>query len=336
MPKRAKTPNIVGFSMPILTNFAARLIPWLMLFGVLVPAAVSLPCVSYADAPAAATGKQKVLILRAESGAVADGPRMALTKEVFGHAAKYRQLEIVQANADLVEEMFEFECTEAGVECLGRIGNKYGAQLVVYSEIAKAGAGLQLNMRVIDVTAGRVAQTTQQTLDLDKPASAIARALVVLLGPVDMPSSTESPGKLKVSLFGGGTALIYVDDQMVGNTEDKGGLSVAAGSHTVRIVRAGFREWSGRVTVPSGQTVEKMVALEQMANVPAGKGDGSDRSITQKWWFWTIVGGVVVAGATTAILLATQKAKTPTGAASFTLDSNNAHLDPVFSSGTGQ
>jgi hypothetical protein len=134
-----------------------------------------------------------------------------------------------------------------------------------------------------------------------------------------------------VALLGGGPALVYVDDQLAGNTEDKEDIAIPAGSHVVRVVRAGFRDWSGRVTVPSGGRIDKTVHLEQMTTV-AGQGPNKavDTPITRKWWFWTLIGVGIAGGAAVAIVAASSTTPVVTGAASFTLDSNNAHLDPVF------
>jgi hypothetical protein len=298
-----------------------------------VPPASS-PSSAPAPASPAQTGKQRVLVLHTESGAVADPVRLAISRDVYAHALRYRQLDVVPSNADLVEEMFEFECTEAGVECLARIGAKYGAQLVVYSEVGKAGStGLQLNMRVIDVTAARVAQSTAQPLDPDKPQNAIARGLVVLLGPVDL-ATAEAPGTLRITLFGGGVALLYVDDQLVGNTADAQGVTVPAGNHTVRVVRAGFREWTARILVPAGGVAQRTVQLEQLATVPPGGATPvQDKPITRKWWFWTAIGVVVIGGTAIALAATSSSPKVATGAASFTLDTTSAYLDPIFGPG---
>lgn len=285
----------------------------------------------------ARAAKQRVLVLRTEGGGVASDPqRAAVIKELQSQAMRYKQLDITLSNADLVEEMFEFECTEAGVECLGKIGNKYGAQLVVFSEIAKNPAGtLVLSMRLIDVQQSRAAQFTQQPLDNpDKPSTAVSHGLVVLLGPADLPADqVEVPGTLVVTLFGGGTALVYVDDKLAGKTGVAGlKATVAAGVHTVRVVRAGFREWTGRVTVPPGGQTEQTVTLEQMAEViqvPDGPGKTTDKPLVKKWWFWTIVGVVVAGGVATAILL-NSGTKTVKGATVFSMDQNDAHLDPIF------
>lgn len=304
--------------------------------------AVPAPPVAPTPAPAAAptmTTRQKVLILRAESTAVPDPMRIAVTKEMFAQAGRYKQLDSALSGADLVEEMFEFECTEAGVECLGKIGGKYGAQFVVYSEITKNAAGaLQIAMRVVDVLQARVAQTTVQAFEhADKPGAALTRGLVVLLGPADLQAAeSERPGTLHVALAGGGVALVYVDDHLAGRTTGTGmSATYSPGMHSVRVVRAGFRDWTGRVAIGAGATAELNVQLEQVADLmPTAEGQTPSKPgetpLTHKWWFWTaiVVGVGLVTG---AAIVATQGTAAPAkGTAAFSMDHNDAYLDPIF------
>jgi len=291
--------------------------------------------------------RQKVLILRTDGAGVADAQRQTVSKELQNQAMRYRQLEIVFAAGDLTEEMFEFECTEPGVECLGKIANKYTAQLVVYSELSKNPSGqLQLNMRVVDVVQGRVAQSTVQPLESpDKPVQAVQRGLVVLLGPVDLPAdAVEQIGTLQVVLFGGGVALVYVDDKLVGRTSVTGlKVQVAAGPHTLRVVRAGFKEWTAKITVQPGAVVEQAVQLEQQAVVQdPSVGSGGlpvkppEPPVYQKAWFWGVMGaGVAAIGVATWLLLRGDAAP-KVGAVAVTLDHADAYLDPVFGGGTGK
>lgn len=300
----------------------------------------ALPVQAQSAEAAKASAKQRVLILRADGTGVPEAQRQGVTRELQTQAMKYHQLDIVLSTADLTEEMFEFECTEAGVECLGRIGAKYTAQLVVYSELAKNPSGqLQLNMRVLDIAQGRVAQSTVQPLDsIDRPAQAVQRGLVVLLGPTDLPAaSAEAQATLQIVLFGGGVALVYVDDKLVGRTS-VGGLrvAVAAGSHTLKVVRAGFREWSAKVNLAPGAVFEQAVQLEQQAVVSGSGLPGSpgapapSDSITQKWWFWTALGvGAAAVGVATWALLKPSDAP-QTGYTAISIDHMEAYLDPVF------
>ncbi len=327
---------------------ALGLLLGLGVYGVVVGPVAGLltPAVAVAQEGKAAA-RQKVLILRTDGAGVADAQRQTVSKELQIQAMRYRQLEIVFAAGDLTEEMFEFECTEPGVECLGKIANKYTAQLVVYSELAKNPSGqVQLNMRVVDVVQGRVAQSTVQPLEApDKPVQAVQRGLVVLLGPVDLPTdSAEQTGTLQVVLFGGGVALVYVDDKLVGRTSVTGlKVQLAAGPHTLRVVRAGFKEWTAKITVNPGAIVEQAVQLEQQAVVQdPSVGSGGmplkpvEPPVYQKAWFWGVVGaGVAAIGMTTWLLLRGEQAP-KVGAVAVTLDHADAYLDPVFGGATGK
>lgn len=301
--------------------------------------AVTSPVVVSAAAPLR-SGKQRVLILRSEGASATEAARLAATKELHAQALRYKSLDTALSNADLVEEMFEFECTESGVECLGRIGQKYGATLIVFSELSKTPDGQNaLTLRLIDSTASRVAQITQQTLEApDKYQAAVQKGLVLLFGPADLAlGEVEAPGTLFLQIFAGGVALVYVDDKLAGRTASgrppAGGLraSVAAGTHTVRVVKAGFRDWTGRVTVPPGGTIEQTVALEQEADVRPGTGAVAGTPVYKKWWFWTAIGAVALVGAGVGIYYATQSDPASTGAISLSLDHVDASSDPIFS-----
>ena len=282
--------------------------------------------------------KPTVLILRTESSALDDAARMKVTDAVIGRAKRYKNYKIAISASDLVEEMFEFECTEAGVECLTRIGSKYKADLVVYSEISKtADDALEMQMRLVDARQQLVAQSTRQPLATTDEAARVAeRGLIVLLGPVDLPTTTAvEAGFLHVQLVGGGIALVYVDDKLVGRLSVTGlKVKLAPGSHNVRVVRAGFKEWTGAVAVASGATRDLDVTLaaeEASAMKPKPMGPAIDEPVTSKWWFWTAIGVGAVAIAGVAVWAASGGEETKVGSLELRIDSDLAHKDPVFS-----
>ena len=346
-------PSTFQSSRRVVVRLVATVLAGMM--GVLPTASVSAQPTALPSAPGdPAAARQKLLVLRAESAAMADSARSGLTKEIHSQTLRYKRLDAQISGADLVEQMFEFECTEAGTDCLTRIGRKEGAQLVLYSEVVKTPAGtLALGLRLVDVAASKVVQTTQQPLENpDKPGAAVTKALTAVLGPTEPAvdaTSEQQPGTLHVLLFGGGVALVYVDEKLAGRTSVSGlKVSVTAGPHTVRVVRSGYREWSGRVVARAGETVMQSVMLEQLKEAtqaptpvapatpqPAGEDDGGGDSITRQWWFWTAL-GVVVVGAAVGVGLATsQTDNVPTGTAAFSMDQHDAHKDPVFGGASG-
>ena len=298
--------------------------------------------------PASADAKRgdnrpNLLILRVESTAVTDAQRQSLTAALAARAKEYKHYRIRTSKTDLVEEMFEFECTEAGVECLSSIGGKYKASKVVYSEVVKDDTGkLQWSLRLVQMKGpnepiARVAQSTVQTVgDIGRPRKAVENGLLVLIGPVDMKvERAEAPGTLHVQLVGGGVALVYVNEKLAGRSS-VGGLKVklAPGTYAIKVVRAGFKDWASKAEVKSGATATLTVELVAAPAQPVGGGSGASGvkavPVTSTWWFWTAV-GVGVATAAVVVWAVTREDETiKLGNAAFSLDSSDAHLDPVF------
>lgn len=287
----------------------------------------------------------RVLILRTEGTVLDDDARIALTKALGSRARQYKHLQVVVSASDLVEEMFAFECTEAGVECLSQIGAKYKADRVIYSEVVKDSAGnLQWQLRVVQMKnanepIARVAQSTTQPLeDARRPRKAAENGLLVLIGPVDLPQKkTAVPGTLHVQLVGGGVALVYVDDKLAGRSSVSGlKIKLAPGEYQVRVVRAGFKDWNSKAKIASGATETLTVELQTAPTPVAPTGPGGKVAtvpVTRTWWFWTAV-GVAAVGAGVAVYALTRPDATKTlGNAAFSIDSDDAHLDPVFGGG---
>lgn len=310
-------------------------------FACLVTVVVSL--VVPTDA-IARSSKPTVLILRVEGSSVADSKRRALTKALLRKARKYRHYRVVVSKSDLVEEMFEFECTEAGVECLSKIGKKYKAQFVIYSEVAKGAEGtFAWSMRVAEMKSersqiSRIAQSTVQKLEsLDKPKKGAANGLLVLIGPISLPQKREvTAGTLHVRLIGGGVALVYVNEKLAGRSSLSGlKVQLQTGKYNVKVVRAGYKDWVQVVSVQAGKTLDRIVELQALPQqkIPVGGAKPVAVPITKKWWFWAGIVGVGAATAVTVWAVTRDAGAQELGNAAFSLDSNDAHLDPVFGGG---
>ncbi len=313
--------------------------PMLLLAGLACALAPSV-----ADAARRGGDKRpRLLILRVESTAVADPVRRKLTSALAARAKQYRHYRVVTSRTDLVEEMFEFECTEAGVECLSNIGKKYKAAKVIYSEMVKDDAGkLQWSMRLVQMKGtnepiARVAQSTVQPLaKASAPKQAVKNGLLVLIGPVDLPQKrTAVPGTMHVQLVGGGVALVYVDDKLAGRSSVSGlKVKLAPGTYRIRVVRAGFKDWNSKTTIKSGKTKGLTVELETAPIEAAAAARASTAPkpvpVTSTWWFWTAVAaGAVTAGVVIYAVTRPEETKL-LGNAAFSMDSDDAHFDPVF------
>ena len=311
-----------------------------LLLAVLTLVAVGTPSAAQARRK---DQRPKLLILRVESTAVTDAERRSLTAALAARAKAYSHYRVAVSKTDLVEEMFEFECTEAGVECLSSIGTKYKSDKVIYSEVVKDDAGkLQWSLRLVqmkgsDEPIARVAQSTVQSLaNVAKPAKAVENGLLVLIGPVDLPEENlATPGTVHVQLVGGGVALVYVNEKLAGRSSVNGlKINLAPGDYQLKVVRAGFKDWTSKATVESGKTasltVELEVAQAQVTSGTVGMAGLKSTPVTSTWWFWTAVaGGAIATGVVVWAVTRTEETKA-LGNAAFSLDPNDAHLDPVF------
>ncbi len=85
-------------------------------------------------------------------------------------------------------------------------------------------------------------------------------------------------------------AVVRVDDSDVGNTPAE--ITRNAGKYRVSVRRAGYVTYESEVTARAGERIE--------INAPMRE---EKRALTQRWWFWTAAGVLVVGAATTTYFL---------------------------------
>jgi tetratricopeptide (TPR) repeat protein len=85
-------------------------------------------------------------------------------------------------------------------------------------------------------------------------------------------------------------------------------LRLTAGTHVFEAHLAGYRPAREVVDIGPGESIEIQLTLEASDEAVPGSDDPGgeeDPSIVEAWWFWTIIGAVVVGGSVTAgVLLA--------------------------------
>jgi len=101
-------------------------------------------------------------------------------------------------------------------------------------------------------------------------------------------------------------AAVQIDDKPAGVLPTS--QTLKPGIHFVKVTRVGFASWTSSVTVSPGSRVELPVLMRPVA---AGGGGPTPRPIYKRWWFWTVIGAVVAAGATTGIYFAARPAAPP-------------------------
>ena len=91
---------------------------------------------------------------------------------------------------------------------------------------------------------------------------------------------------------------LYIRDKDVGPVKGERTVRARAGEAKLRLVADGYEPYARTLTLVGGRQLELDVHLDRAAGA---------EPITSKWWFWTAVGVVVLAGAGTAILAATSE-----------------------------
>jgi len=127
-------------------------------------------------------------------------------------------------------------------------------------------------------------------------------------------------GGLKVKTRAPG-ASVFLEGNNLGKSPIELERQIQPGQYSLRIVRPGFADYIQPVLIEPDHTVKVTADLISLERKPGQSTRvSSDTPITRKWWFWTAVGGVLLAaGGTTAALSGGEVAPLPAGDVSVTL-----------------
>src|SRR5581483_2888736 len=150
--------------------------------------------------------------------------------------------------------------------------------------------------------------------DHARAAAAYRRFLNAVTSSPDRPWVTERVQALallvghvtvKCSVAG---SLVTVDGQPVGTSPLAETLELNPGGHKLEIAHEGYATWRGDVVASPGG--ELTVNAEQISLVKVIRVEVPTEKkvpIYKRWWLWTAVGVVIVAGAVTAGVVASQQ-----------------------------
>jgi len=122
--------------------------------------------------------------------------------------------------------------------------------------------------------------------------------------PTPVPRSL-GPGRLVVHA-NVPNAEVWLGDGTLGPAPNE--MVAAAGVHRLRVERRGYATWTAQVELHPDETLRQTAFL-----LPLDQTDGEEPPVYKKWWFWTIVGGAVLAGTVTAIAVASGGSNGPGG-----------------------
>ena len=122
--------------------------------------------------------------------------------------------------------------------------------------------------------------------------------------PVE-PPHPNGPGRLVVRA-NVADAEVWLDEGAVGRAPVE--QQLAPGMHQLRVTRAGFSAWTTSVELHPDEVLEQTALL-----VPEPPPPAPETPVYKRWWFWTAVGGAVVAGTVTALALGSSSGPTSPG-----------------------
>jgi hypothetical protein len=174
------------------------------------------------------------------------------------------------------------------MECIAQIGGALGVDKLVVGQVGRLADSYVVSLRLIDARSVRVDNRVSETFrgQEDQLLRAVRHEGRKLLG-----LEATGAGSVAVSAAQPG-ATVFVDEVAKGEVPLPPIADVPVGRHTVRLSKDGFLDWQSELFVDPGETTPLWVELSE-APTPWFK----------KWWVWTIVGGIVVAGGTAAVLL---------------------------------
>ena len=249
--------------------------------------------------------------LAAEVGALQEAAIKALKGQQFGLIDAREAQSVIAGEATLRDCYSDL--------CLERLGRLLNAGIVVrfrgkviLPEASKA-ADKQPSWRFrIDVLDVEIGATGAQP-EFDCPSCSVKQAaekLGELITTAVLQTASRPRGVLEVKSEPPG-ATVYVDGTELGVTPYK--RAAFAGTRKVVVRHVGFLSQQLEASVPDGQKAKveaKLVAGTDPVSVVVVEKERTP--IYKKWWFWTaIAGGVLVAGAVTAGIVAGTRTTPP-------------------------
>ncbi len=258
---------------------------------------------------ALADGPRKVLVLRPQSDSLPEADKEAALTVVRDALAKYPGVTLLETpTLDLLDVMMELECTDVDDDCFTRIGKKFAAATVVYTDIAPDGAGYAVTMRTHNVakkTSG--APYTAKATAKGDLASAVGGGVVAGFGKLPEPKPPKEPPPPK-----------EVEKQMIefrstpaGATVVLNGVKLGTTPVTVRLKPGKYKATvtlDGHTPIEAHDVEVKATeasvadfALTAVAvETPPIEDPGTARPFYKTWWFWTAI-GVAVVGTTVGL-----------------------------------
>ncbi len=219
----------------------------------------------------------------------------SLNQLLLDELQKYKSTQIIShteikrmLGAETARQLVTGACAH---QCLVGLGRHLHANYGFTGWIKKLGHTFFMGLQLLDITTGEIKRN--EALTFRGPPTELTRAIRTLARRL-LGTHVKGTGTVTISSSVRG-ADITINNQNVGKSPITLDDAFPARRLNMYITKSGYRDWQSDVFV---QPNERNTVWAELQSAPKG--------LLTKWWFWTIA-GAVVAGGTTAVVIATQQ-----------------------------
>ncbi|NOZ86895.1 MAG: PEGA domain-containing protein [Deltaproteobacteria bacterium] len=187
--------------------------------------------------------------------------------DAAGRAGTYSVLSMTD-----IERLLAFEgekqklgC-ESDVSCLAELGGALGVDKLLTGSVGKIGSTYQVTLKLLDIVRADVLDRRTETVKGDESNLIDA---VRLMTTVMLAGAGSGKGMLSLVVSVPGAAIM-VDHRSVGYAPLSKPIELAPGKHRVTVQAPGYEPFAKDAVVPSGDSVDLVVALEPVAKPGGG------------------------------------------------------------------
>ncbi|MBI5507126.1 MAG: PEGA domain-containing protein [Deltaproteobacteria bacterium] len=176
-------------------------------------------------------------------------------------------------------------------DCLAEAGGGLGVRRVITGVVTTLGDAYSVNLKVIDTGTGKVIAKAQASMTGDRNQM-LASIQSLVLKLIDT-SLLKGSLLVEIPLKG---VNVYIDGDPAGVTPLGGPIDqLSVGEHSLKLSSPVMQDYFTFFTIAPGKQTQIAVDPQHAQSVQAQI--EANAPFYKRWWFWTIVGSVVVAAA---------------------------------------
>jgi TolB-like protein len=244
----------------------------------------------------------KFAVFRLDAAGIDSDVVRSLTQFMLVELSSIRGAEVISPDdikaivgAERYKAILGEDCSD---DCLVRLSGSLNVDYLVTGLVGKLEDDYVVSLRLIDPrraeVVNRISDAVRGPVDeLKRAIRTFARRLIDLDG--------QGQGYVAFSGPVSG-ATVFMNGAKMGTLPLKPGDPLDSGRLDVRVTKGGYFDWESDVFVQPGETALVWADLER-----------KPRPLYAKWWFWSLVGGVVAGGVATAVVVGQQEPDTGSG-----------------------